>query len=177
MAQLSIPRMFRWTALLLVMIGALALTNCTKEERRCGMGQPSAALRLRIVDDRFGLEWFSAPRLFSLDTLKKLNPIYTLTLVEKSVVWGPLSLGSDGGVPEAGGDETLTHYLRLSSTDVDTVQAHVVYARVLPDVCPKGFRYAKSVDFLYNGKPAGTYDGGSFYCSGCGPVVTFRKRQ
>ncbi|GAB2871784.1 hypothetical protein GCM10027044_37640 [Hymenobacter ruber] len=153
----------------------MAVGSCTKEKLNCGNAQPSASLRFHILDDRTGLEWLAAPRAFSLDTLNKLNPSYTALLqADKSIVWSGFSLGNDYGMPAAGGNFTTTYFLRLNPADTDTIRVRVVYGPSSEGEC---FRYAKTVDIDYNGRPAGSFGAAGFYCSGCGPVVAFRKRQ
>ena len=155
--------------------------GCTKEKPNCGHGVPSANFRFHLVDDRTGLEWFTPPRPFSLDTLKKLNG-QTFTAIEsgqltRSLVWGGFSLGNDYPLPKSGGDKSYAFFIRLNSTDTDTIEAHVIYGQLAEDACPLGFRYFQSVEFHYNGKPYGPYNNGSFYNgSGSGSPVTFRKR-
>jgi hypothetical protein len=169
----SALRVSRQANFLLAIVMALAASGCAKEKVNCGHGMPRAELRFHVIDDRTGLEWLAAPRAFSLDTVKKLNPDYTVLQADKSLVWSGFSLGNDYSVPASGGDFTTTYFLRLSATDTDTIRAHVVYGNVSDSEC---FRYAKAVDFQYNGRPAGTFEGGRFYCNGCGTVVAFRKR-
>ena len=168
-----LSRLLSWATPFCALAIGLTTTGCVKEKVNCGHGVPNAALRFHLIDDRTGLEWLAAPRAFSPDTLKKLNPDYTVSQADKSVVWSGFSLGNDYGVPTSGGDFTTTYLLRLSAADTDTIRAHVVYGDAADSEC---FRYAKTVDFQYNGRPAGTFAGGGFYCSGCGTVVAFRKR-
>jgi hypothetical protein len=128
-----------------------------------------------VLDDRTGTEWFAAPRIFSLDTLQKLNSEILPVLADQKVVWG-FGLGNDYGLPQSGGERTLTYYLRLSRTDTDTVEARMGYGAQKDDnPCPT-YRYAETVAFRYNGRPAGRFIGSSFYCSGCSSIITFRKR-
>jgi hypothetical protein len=168
------PHCRLWRPAVLLATAWLA-TGCAKEKLSCGNAVPTAAVRFGLLDDRTGTEWFAAPRLFSLDTLQKLNGGYSPVLVDQKVVWG-FGLGNDYGLPQSGGDKPLTYYLRLSRTDTDTVEAHVSYGALQADACPEGFRYAETVEFRYNGRPAGRYIGSSFYCSGCSKTIAFRKR-
>ncbi|MDO7852535.1 hypothetical protein [Hymenobacter convexus] len=159
---------------LLLATGGLAI-GCSKEKLNCGNAWPSAAVRFSLLDDRTGAEWFAAPRVFSLDTLQKFNSVNSPVLVDQKVVWG-FGLGNDYGLPQSGGDKTLTYYLRLSRTDTDTVEARVVYGAMTEGTCPEGFSYASTVEYRYNGRPAGAYAGSSFYCSGCSKIIAFRKQ-
>jgi hypothetical protein len=134
-----------------------------------------AAARFSLLDDRTGAEWFAAPRTFSLDTLQTLNGGFSPALADQKLVWS-FGLGNADGLPSSGGDKTLTYYLQLSRADTDTVEARIRYGALKEDACPVGFRYAETVEFRYNGRPAGSYIGSSFYCSGCSKVITFRKR-
>lgn len=162
--------------LLLIATMGLIESSCTKEKVDCGQSIPNGIIRFQLVDDRTGLEWFMPPRPFSLDTLRKLNDQY-FTQTGNGLIWSGISLANDYALPNAGGDKTATYFIRLNSKDTDTIQVHTFFGPVSESSC--GYRYAQSVQVRYNGKPNGSYDSnqaGGFYCSGCGPILTFRKR-
>ena len=145
----------------LVLLGGLAVGvgGCEKEEeRRCGMGVPSAHLRYQIVDERTGANLLLAS--------------------------APTTVGQQRYyLPTAGGDLTDIYLLQLSPADTDTLELKTHFSPLRVEEC-YSLHWLQRLEVFYNGRHNGTYpatgqarDLGEFYCNGCEPVVVLRKRS
>lgn len=159
-----------------VCISAGGLVACDKDPVNCGQGFTVTLVSYEIVDGQ-GLDWLARPGSPPIDSLRSMNAANHARVERPAqrVRIGGFQLGEDG-VPDAGGDQHYTHYLRLSRTDTDTVEVLVHFGALNHAACQR-FHAVNGMELRYNGRPAGRFTGNDAqgYAADWGKVVVLHK--
>lgn len=131
---------------------ALALAGCQKEAPLCGFPAFANYVSYEIVDANTGQDYFAGAGRPSGDSLRLLantaGPSLRAVKLGGRVRLGPAPVF---------GRPTIIHFLRFSTTDIDTVVVTLRYGPT-PQQDPCGYGPAlDQVDITYNGRPGGTF--------------------
>jgi hypothetical protein len=157
-------------------VSTIMTVACGKEPVNCGHGFTVTRVSYEIVDNQ-GLDWLARPGSPSIDSLRSINYVNHARVERPAqrIRIGGFQLSEDG-VPDAGSDQRYTHYLRLSRTDIDTVEVLVHFGALNNSECQR-FHAVNGLELRYNGRPAGSFTGNDAqgYAADWGKVVVMHK--
>lgn len=158
---------------------ALGLGSCRHELPLCGDPIVTHQVYYEIVDATTGQDWFLTSGLTLGDSLQLLaseqGPGQWAMRRGTGFRLGPIFVLNNS-------QSTITHYLRFSARDVDTVVTHLRFGPVQHGAC-EDFAPLREVEITYNGRPntllradvpadsLALYERG-----GLGKVIKLRKR-